>query len=385
MAILTTSIPAYGFIDDLPDIQFSEVTIPALLSIVFNGMTLLEDVKMTPTSNGVITIYAKQMIRNMVTLAKPNSCDERLPRLTVRISIPNYGTLTTSGYVIPGGTNMTGTISSDWFAKNFLTWQPQTVQTTRTQPQWLAFIPSKAFEKYAIISTLYTKDGRQFSQTIHNYTAADEYRQFCTDFASLWEAFCAERNLTPLCYDVYGKGYRTGNLDPATAAGTKVVQETIMPNRPFAQRYILRKERFNDICFGFVNTLGGFDTLLLAGKQSYQPEGEISSFKTYTEERELLNEYTSVWEANTGLLESEREARQFQDFLKSTSRYIYQDGIWRRIIVFEHKIKHYRGEPNSYTFKYRLANKNEGWFYDREELAPPAFPDQYFSEITGNF
>lgn len=380
MAVISQSLPPYCFLEDIPEIVFSKITSSTYLFVAFDEVNILDNVEVTPDGYGNITVFARQMIRNMVTLAKPNSCDERLPRLTVRISIPNYGTLTTSGYVIPGGTNMTGTISSDWFAKNFLTWQPQTVQTTRTQPQWLAFIPSKAFQKYAIISTLYTKDGRQFSQTIHNFAAADEYRQFCTDFASLWEAFCAERNLTPLCYDVYGKGYRTRNLDPATAAGTKVVQETIMPNRPFAQRYILRKERFNDICFGFVNTLGGFDTLLLAGKQSYQPEGEISSFKTYTEERELLNEYTSVWEANTGLLESEREARQFQDFLKSTSRYIHQDGVWRRIIVFEHKIKHYRGEPNSYTFKYRLADKNEGWFYDREELAPPALPDQYFSE-----
>ena len=136
--------------------------------------------------------------------------------------------------------------------------------------------------------------------------------------------------------------------------------ELIAPNRPYAQRYILRPERYNDVCFGFENTLGAFDTLMLEGKQTYQPEGDISTFKTYTTEKELINDFTSIWEASTGRLETERSANQFQDFLKSTNRYVLMQGIWRRIIVSDYKVKHSRGESNSYTFKYHLADKNEG-------------------------
>ena len=157
MAILTTGLPAYGFLDDLPDIIFSEITTSTTyVTVKFNGSALITSVKMTPDAKKTITIYAKQMIRNMVTLTKPNSCALGLPQLIVQIAFPGGGALSTSGYVIPGNTNDLGIITQEWFAENFLTWQPQVIETTRTQPQWLAFIPVPPFYQYNIQSTLYT-------------------------------------------------------------------------------------------------------------------------------------------------------------------------------------------------------------------------------------
>ena len=124
MAILTTGLPAYGFLDDLPDIIFSEITTStAYVTVKFNGSALITSVKMTPDAKKTITIYAKQMIRNMVTLTKPNSCALGLPQLIVQIAFPGGGALSTSGYVILGNTNDLGIITQEWFAKNFLTWQ----------------------------------------------------------------------------------------------------------------------------------------------------------------------------------------------------------------------------------------------------------------------
>lgn len=108
------------------------------------------------------------------------------------------------------------------------------------------------------------------------------YRQIRTDFEYLWKTACEAKKLTPVCYDVYGNGFES-NSSLAT------------PNRPYAQRYILRPERYNDVYFGFENTLGGFDSLMLEGKQSYQPEGDATTFKNYEEECELVNDYTSIW------------------------------------------------------------------------------------------
>ena len=384
MAILTTGLPAYGFLDDLPDIIFSEITTStAYVTVKFNGSALITSVKMTPDAKKTITVYAKQMIRNMVTLTKPNSCALGLPQLIVQISFPGGGTLSTSGYVMPGNTNDLGIITQEWFTENFLTWQPQVIETTRTQPQWLAFIPVPPFVQYEIQSTLYTKDGRTFTQTFFNIPSGPNFQQFRTDFTYLWKSHCIAHDLAPYCYDVFGKGYRIQLNSALTAKSdattTKVIQAVAL-NKPFAQRYILRPDRYNDVCFGFENTLGAFDTLMLEGKQTYQPEGDISTFKTYTTEKELINDYTSIWEASTGRLETERSANQFQDFLKSTNRYVLMKGIWRRIIVSDYKVKHSRGESNSYTFKYHLADKNEGRYFNREELPEPELPTNFFPE-----
>lgn len=382
MAILTTGIPAYGFLDDLPDIVFSEITAAAAyITVKFNGSSLLTNVKMVPDARKRITIYVKQMIRNMVTLTRPNSCTLELPQLIIQLSIPGEGTLSTSGYVIPGNTNDLGIITQEWFAENFLTWQHQVIETTRTQPQWLAFIPVPPFVQYEIQSTLYTRDGRLFTQTFFNIPSGPNFQQFRTDFTYLWKSHCIAHNLTPYCYDVFGNGYRIAlnniAMDESNVAPAKIPQ-AIAYNKPFAQRYILRPDRYNDVCFGFENTLGGFDTLILEGKQTYQPEGDISTFKTYTTEKELINDYTSIWEASSGRIETERAATQFQDFLKSTNRYILMQGIWRRVVVSDYKVKHSRGESNSYTFKYHLADKNEGRFYERNELSAPELPTEYW-------
>lgn len=376
MAILTTGLPAYGFLDDLPNIVFSEVTNTASVTVKFNGSALLTNVKMVPDAKKTITIYVKQMIRNMVTLTKPNSCALGLPQLIVQISIPGWGALSTSGYVIPGNTNDLGIITQEWFAENFLTWQPQIVETTLLQPQWLAFIPVPSFLNYEIQSTLYTKDGRSFTQTFFNITGGPNFQQFRADFTYLWKSHCIAHDLEPYCYDVFGKGFKT---NPSTSS-SGMIPGKLASNKPYAQRYIIRPTRYNDICFGFENTLGGFDTLMLEGKQTYQPEGDISTFKTYTTEKELINDYTSRWEASTGRIESERAAAQFQDFLKSTNRYVLMQGIWRRVVVSDYKVKHSRGESNSYTFKYHLADKNEGHYFNRERLSEPDLPTNFFPE-----
>ena len=304
-----------------------------------------------------------------------------MPQLIVQIAFPGGGALSTSGYVIPGNTNDLGIITQEWFAENFLTWQPQVIETTRTQPQWLAFIPVPPFYQYNIQSTLYTRDGRTFTQSFFKFPSGPNFQQFRADFTYLWKSHCVAHDLDPYCYDVFGYGYRAGvSLDANPDIAPAKVMELIAPNRPYAQRYILRPERYNDVCFGFENTLGAFDTLMLEGKQTYQPEGDISTFKTYTTEKELINDFTSIWEASTGRLETERSANQFQDFLKSTNRYVLMQGIWRRIIVSDYKVKHSRGESNSYTFKYHLADKNEGRYFNREKLPEPELPTNFFPE-----
>lgn len=89
---------------------------------------------------------------------------------------------------------------------------------------------------------------------------------------------------------------------------------------------------------------------------------------------ELSNSYTSYWEASTGYIDSPGMAAQYQDFLKSTSHWIYQNDEWLRIIVDEYKLEHSPQELNAYTFKYHLAERNERRFFERNELPEVELP-----------
>ena len=149
---------------------------------------------------------------------------------------------------------------------------------------------------------------------------------------------------------------------------------------PYAQRYILRTQRYNDVCFGFTNTLGGFDTLIMQGQIKLKPEGENETFTSNAIEEELTNGYTSYWEASTGYIDSARMAAQYQDFLKSTQRWIYKDSKWLKIIVDEYKAEDSPLELNAYTFKYHLAEKNERRHFERQTLPEPALPSEFFKE-----
>ena len=110
------------------------------------------------------------------------------------------------------------------------------------------------------------------------------------------------------------------------------------------------------------------------GNTNYTPDGGSVLFRNNSLELEVSNNYTSIWEVSSGSIDTERVASQFQDFFKSRNRYVFAGGIWQRIVVTEFKVKHIRTEMNSYTFKYHLADKNEGRYYTKRELNSPKLP-----------
>ena len=93
---------------------------------------------------------------------------------------------------------------------------------------------------------------------------------------------------------------------------------------------------------------------------------------------ELSNDYTSIWQQNTGYISSSSIARQWQEFLHSSNRYLYADGEWKQIIVTEYEVKHKEAALNSYTFKYHLSEKDEANYYDRAELPEPELPTDFW-------
>lgn len=363
-------------IQNLPNVMFSQ-NAPNLIiggnpgeaiqvSATLLGATLFSDMTFYPDSNYQITIYTKQLTRNLMAYSGPSSpWAKGLPILYISIVAGDQKEKINSA-VVPGGIDSKINDIPEWMARNFLTWQSQTIETTFDQPQRLYLVGAK--ETNAIIySKLYTQDGQSFIKKVGNGPSSSAVFLYCYNvgYKDLWEEFCENKRLSPLCYDVYG----------ADGDGSNVISHI-----PHAQRYILRKQRYYEVCFGFINTLGGFDTLMMRGSIVLKPEGENETFINNEIEKELSNGYTSYWEASTGYIDSELAAAQYQDFLKSTDRWIYRAGEWLRIIVDEYKVEHTPRELNAYTFKYHLAEKNERRFFDRERLPEPTLPNKFFQE-----
>lgn len=336
----------------------------AKLCITISGEEIVNDVALTPDANKQITIYTRQLARHIPALACTRSISTFLPELTIRLEIGDQ-ILTQRGMLIPGGIAANMSDMADYLSRNYLTWQPQVIDTTPAQPQFLALVKSDRYTKTELHSNLVASNGATFTKIIDSIASPLIYAQIDTSFTKVWADFCTSNNLVPISYDVFGKSYMPNNPTPEM--------------RPFAQRYIIRRAQHNDTCFGFINTLGGFDSLMMQGQIVLKPEGESETFTNNEQEAELLNGYKSFWEVSTGSIETNLMAAQYQDFLKSTNRWIYRNG-WQKIIIDEYKVEHTPLELNAYTFKFHMAEKNERRYFDREELPAPTLPTRYCHE-----
>lgn len=368
MSFTVNNTPALSFAENFPDHILSEVDAAVYLTVSLNNRPIVSDMKLIADSDKRIIVPIRQLLRTTSALARPKATTAPLPRVSIK-SVKGDESLTLGGWVLPGGIDEPASFEiSDFILRNFLTWQPQVLDTTAAQPQWLAFVRPYSWQRFEIFSSLHCVDGRKYTRQIASTPDTYTYTQIDTSFGGLWEAFCSERELSPLAYDVFGQAEKRVTSSDGV---TTVVREQ---NCPMAQRYVLRPPREGEECFGFVNTLGGFDTLMMQGAAILKPSGEIETFTSREVERELSSGYTSYWEASTGYIDTEHAAAQYQDFLKSRDRWVFRAGRWLRIVVDEYKLEHTQHELNAYTFKYHLAERNERRFYERSELPEVELP-----------
>lgn len=342
------------------------------MTAILDDATICDKQMLYYDATGLITINLREIVRGLLEYNLP--LQSGVYGFTY-LHIILTDTRTTVRYrfqVVAGGVKNHHIVGLDWWAKNFLTWQPQAVSMPVWQPQWLSLVKlNRNPQILRISSRLYTAEGIERTQDV--LTISEEgISRIDVSFKHLWGHICASEELTPIAYDIYGLGLNSAS-DPDTA-GVK--------NHPFVQRYVLRPDSVRDRCFLFQNSLGGFDTIIASGLSTLLPEGEIDTFVNQGQEVELNNDFTSVWQQNTGYINSSKIARQWQEFLHSSNRYLYADGGWKRIIVTEYEVKHKEGALNNYTFKYHLAEKDEGNYYDRTELSAPNLPTDFWQIQT---
>lgn len=351
------------FAHNVPHLVLHEMDEAVQMSVSIGSSYVATGIRLIPDKEQKITIRIDQFAKSIKAVARPEAVWGLLPTIHVYIYTQDGRKTEYSYTIIPGGIAI-GRDTEELLSTGFLTWQPQQVETTTDQPQYIAIVKSRQYSSLIISSRLTATNGQTYTKDVEKINTTNSYHQISVGFRDIWAGFCIENNLTPLSYDVFG----TATLSDGT----------IKTPRPYPQRYILRAPKYNDTCFGFINTLGGFDTFMATGKIILKPQGDIQTFVNGNEETEVENDYTSYWEASTGHIDTEGMAILIQDFLKSSERWLLANNIWQKIIVDEYKVEHTALELNAYTFKYHLAKKDEHRYFQRQDLPEVKLPTQYF-------
>lgn len=107
-------------------------------------------------------------------------------------------------------------------------------------------------------------------------------------------------------------------------------------------------------CFVFRNGYGVPDTLNAFGSSSVKTEGETASFTNDRTETELQSQMTEKRTVSSGWLHGAREKAAWMDFLRSSQRYVIEDGEPRRIIVddFDAALNDFSAGKVSFTWHY---------------------------------
>lgn len=359
---------AYQFSENLTDIVIrrnnsAEKFIAIEVSI--DDKTLCNDIIFYYDIEGLITIYIREMVVNLIHYDIPNKTNSyNLSQLAIILKDQANQQTSVKCHVIAGGIDQHYNINDDWWQQNFLTWQSQEITMPIWQPQWLTLVKTSVNSRLQILTRLYTAEGIELQEHITEITD-NALTRLNVSFLQLWSEIIAERRLMPIAYEVYGV-----EIEKTTIAN---------PNHPFAQRFVLRNNNYMDKCFLFQNSLGGFDTMVATGISTYIPAGEITTFLNNRVEVELNNSYKSIWQQNTGYIDNERAHRQWREFFNSKNRYFYDNGIWKMIVIDEYEIKHKYADLNSYSFKYHLSKQDECAFYARIELQQAELPTKYFT------
>ena len=315
--------------------------------------------------NTFITICTSEVIDSFARPYSPyiDTADtqvEAISPMTLKISVDGVVHKNISIPTIWGGVDG-GVKDEHYFLQHhFLTWRPQIGYVTKGIKQQLSL---------AIVDTQVganTVERKNRSLYVKVYfrvaTPIELHLEDCTQDNSIYRIDCSYQRILALvksklsadddivAYDIYGLAVNDG-------------YSSMIP-----QRFIVLPYNSAHEYFFFQNTMGGFDTIIAYGGTKSISSSEVSTSIVRRQETEVVNDFMERWETNTGYINSNVEKGLWQEFLRSTNRYILRpDGTARRIIVDECKAEYTRHKVGSFTFEYHYATQDKGAYYEHQE------------------
>ena len=312
---------------------------------LYMGETLLLDNRYLPDYNNQLRISVRDIVESHLATDLPSSDTFTQNNVCASFTADIDDTEVNFAAIRCGVRNYSGT-AADFLTSNFLTWQPQAVESGYSQPQWLTYYNPGA-ASVSIKVKFYTKAGGSTVKSLAT-VAAKSCISVNVQFARIF-ALDEEDNYG--YYDIYVEN----------SAGTRLT---------YVQRYVLREEDRNIRCFVFMNSLGGVDCAAFNGHNTYSPRHTYTNAQ-YSEESIAANIDTErSYTQSTGYVD-ERCARWLDDMFNSYGCYVVEEGVVRPIVLDEATVSHNHTEQlHSFEFSYKLSDSSTLLNLPRAETLP---------------
>ena len=338
---------------------------------VSNAMIKVSDVDGNAASfmlqpvNTFITLCTSEVINNFAQSYAPYIEDtgmqvESIRPITLEVSVDDVTRKKISIPTIWGGLSERVSNEYEFLQHRFLTWRPQIGYVTKGVKQQLSLaIVDTQVGVANVVRKMRSLYVRIYFRSI---APIEKHLGDCALDNSIYRIDCSYQRIYDLVKAHIPPGEEIVAYDICGIA-TSDSYSAVMP-----QRFIVLPYDSGNRYFFFQNTLGGFDTIIAFGSTKSISTSDVKTSIVRRRESEVANDFKESWETNTGYINSEVEKGLWQEFLRSTNRYILlPDGTARNIVLEESKAEHTQHKVGSFTFKYHYAEQDKGAYYEAQD------------------
>ena len=303
--------------------------------------------------SGSITLKFREILEAVLPKASysfPNTSSARTNTVQITATLNNSTESTSSMYCFRGGSDELRSAFPD--TSHWMTWKPQLTRTWSWAKECLSFIKPASTSK-SVKAKIYFSDNTDATVTLDSFSSVSSAVSICSIDCSpsRIKALPSASGKTVLAYDVYVSG-----SNPSFLAHRFVVKPTTLRGREFL----------------FFNSLGALDTVFATGDVSRETDMDVSSVTIGEEEVELANGAVEKFKVHTGGIRDRRTMDQWQDFFRSTDRYVLLQGdVVRRIVVDSIEPEMTENKLSGAAITYHYAKAFTGRYYS--DSAIPAF------------
>ena len=164
------------FAHNVPNLVLLEMDEAVQMSVSIGSSYIAAGVRLIPDKEQKITIRIDQFAKSIKAFARPEAVWGMLPTIHVYIYTQNDRGTEYLYTIIPGGIAI-GRNTEELLTTGFLTWQPQQVETTTDQPQYITVVKSRQYSSLAISSRLTATNGQTYTKEVEKINTADSYHQ----------------------------------------------------------------------------------------------------------------------------------------------------------------------------------------------------------------
>ena len=351
MAIAITnpnSNKTYVFAETAEDLTVTGLSTTSNVTIsVYLNSSSVASFELTPlTSNGSVVIRFREILNAIlphISGTVPDTTTTYTNAVYVRASQGGTDVDTSTMFCFRGGSDALQSGFSH--SAHWLTWKPQVTRTYPWAKEVISLIKPKSTSR-TVYAKVYLSTGSYETVTLGTFSSSSTQVVICSVNCSLSriQGFSGVTWKTVLAYDVY-----CGDI--------------------LAHRFIVKPARLRQREFLYANSLGVLDTVFSTGDVGRDTASALATARIGGQEVELSNDTVEHFKVNTGVLRKRREMDQWQDFFRSTDRWVLLQGdVLRRIVIDSIESDMTEHKLTGASFTYHYADRFTGRYYSDSAL-----------------